>query len=120
MEIEFKPGDRVIVPGALGLIGKVVEIGLVRVNFENTKGKFISQVYDPHELKPAPEPLITDAERVAAMSHNHFGKLRQGMTGYFLESSLSAKPFGGNTATEALDAWVRHLRSTGWKADKGE
>ena len=114
MEIEFKPGDRVILPSGIEAVIDQVEM---YARGKLSDGFFLIPTTD---LKPAPEPPITDAERVAAMSHNHFGKLRQGMTGFFLESSLSTKPFGGNTATEALDAWVRHLRSTGWKAGEGE
>jgi len=69
------------------------------------------------------EEPITDAERVAAMKHNKLrafepatGGARAAVRFVGENEYVDCKTF--DATSDALDAWVRHLRSTGWTHNK--
>lgn len=117
MSKEFKPGDRVILNGS-GKRGVVKEVVLYAI-VQPDDNPLYPATYWCEDLEPEPETPITDAERVAACLHQWFDKLKRTSSGFCIETAAQIRPFLGNTITEALDALVRHLRSTGWRHDNG-
>lgn len=107
---EFKPGDRVRVFGSEYRI--VCREQVWKVADENGS---VSYAADCDVVAvPADQP-ITDAERVAACRYAGFTGLSRRPRGRWVVMAIGFDSKDCTTVTEALDAWVRHLRSTGWE-----
>ena len=117
---KFKIGDQVVsrIRSEIGEILESIQCYVVRWPGDSGAGVLCAE----STLDPAPEPEITDAERVAAACHKKFCGLDElGCGWHFVESSQGSQNSGKfRTQLEALDAWVRHLRSIGWKYQEGK
>lgn len=118
---KFKVGDLVQCLSR-GVGGRVIEVRTETLYRLEGDGIAPQMLWSERVLQVPPEPEITDAERVAAACHKKFCGLDElGCGWHFVESSQGRQNSGKfRTQLEALDAWVRHLRSIGWKYQEGK
>ena len=102
---DYKPGDKLVNNAG----ENVTFLGYVRY----VTVKFLDGTvwnYEEAEVKPAPEPPITDAERIAAACHQGFRGISRTANNQLRVSGFS--DLGEfPSKIEALDAWVRFQRS---------